>query len=110
MILEIDHIIPEVQGGPTELPNLALACRSCNSYKGYHISKHWYESGKTVMLFNPRTAIWSEHFSLAETGVIASLTDTGLATVIVLNLNEQIRVEGRMLQIQAGQMIPTAVQ
>lgn len=35
--LEIDHIIPESQGGSSEMDNLCLACRRCNSYKSDHI-------------------------------------------------------------------------
>ena len=37
---EIDHVIPEILGGKTELTNLVLACRSCNRKKG-----HKYGSG-----------------------------------------------------------------
>lgn len=32
--LSVDHIIPEAQGGRTELDNLQTLCRSCNSRKG----------------------------------------------------------------------------
>lgn len=32
--LSIDHIIPESQGGPTELDNLQTLCMPCNSRKG----------------------------------------------------------------------------
>lgn len=32
--LTVDHIHPEVLGGPTELENLTTRCRSCNSRKG----------------------------------------------------------------------------
>ncbi len=33
-ILTADHIIPEVEGGPTNMDNLQTLCRSCNSKKG----------------------------------------------------------------------------
>jgi 5-methylcytosine-specific restriction endonuclease McrA len=32
--LSIDHIVPEVVGGPTEFGNLQVLCRPCNSSKG----------------------------------------------------------------------------
>jgi hypothetical protein len=100
--LQVDHIIPELQQGPTVLENLALACKSCNVYKGYSVVKYYYESGKTVLLFNPRKELWKEHFSLQETGIIASLSETGAATVDILRLNEKIRVEGRLVLISQG--------
>jgi 5-methylcytosine-specific restriction endonuclease McrA len=31
---ELDHVIPEVAGGPTTADNLVLACRPCNRRKG----------------------------------------------------------------------------
>lgn len=34
MPLEIDHIVPEVEGGETIFENLALACSHCNQHKG----------------------------------------------------------------------------
>lgn len=34
VILEIDHIVPVVEGGLSELPNLITACRECNGGKG----------------------------------------------------------------------------
>ena len=35
---EIDHIIAEKHGGPTEANNLALSCTLCNKYKGSDIA------------------------------------------------------------------------
>src|SRR5688500_15528955 len=29
----VDHVVPRTLGGPTELDNLVLSCRSCNSRK-----------------------------------------------------------------------------
>lgn len=34
VVLEVDHIIPVVQGGSDEMDNLTTACRPCNSAKG----------------------------------------------------------------------------
>lgn len=30
----VDHVIPKIQGGTSEITNLVLCCRSCNSRKG----------------------------------------------------------------------------
>lgn len=38
--LSIDHITPQTEGGETELDNLVLACRKCNTRKG---TKHYQE-------------------------------------------------------------------
>lgn len=32
--LSVDHIVPEIHGGPTEIGNLQTMCRPCNSKKG----------------------------------------------------------------------------
>jgi 5-methylcytosine-specific restriction endonuclease McrA len=32
--LHVEHVLPEVRGGPTTLDNLALACARCNLHKG----------------------------------------------------------------------------
>ena len=52
--LQIDHIIPESQEDPTIEENLVLACKPCNCKKGVSIVRYYYNSGKLVMLFNPR--------------------------------------------------------
>lgn len=36
--MEVDHIVPESLGGPTEEDNLWLACSLCNTYKGNRIA------------------------------------------------------------------------
>jgi 5-methylcytosine-specific restriction endonuclease McrA len=34
VIVEVDHIVPRAAGGETNLDNLCLVCRGCNSFKG----------------------------------------------------------------------------
>ena len=42
-ILEIEHIIPRVQGGSDDESNLWLACSLCNRYKGAQTTgKAWF--------------------------------------------------------------------
>jgi len=98
---EIDHVIAEKHGGPTEADNLALACALCNGFKGSDLASIDAESGAIVPLFNPRRDPWKEHFRL-ENGRIEPLTPSGRATVRLLQLNHPHRVEERLLLVAAG--------
>ena len=100
--LQVDHITPEKQDGPTILENLAMACKPCNCYKGYSVVRYYYDTGKIVELYNPRKQEWVDHFRLLITGEIIGLTDTGTATAEVLNFNLTPRVEFRERMISNG--------
>lgn len=39
--MEIDHVIPMSAGGPHDLTNLVVCCKSCNSSKGDKLPKDW---------------------------------------------------------------------
>lgn len=41
MPLEIEHILPQAEGGTDEEENLWLACRACNSFK--HAKTHGFD-------------------------------------------------------------------
>lgn len=81
---QIDHIIAEKHGGPTEAENLALSCERCNSHKGPNIAG--YEDGRHIPLFNPRNDSWEDHFSWNE-GKLVGKTDVGRVTIDVLAIN-----------------------
>jgi 5-methylcytosine-specific restriction endonuclease McrA len=98
---EIDHVIAEKHGGPTDADNLALACALCNGFKGSDLASIDGETGAIVPLFNPRRDRWAEHFRL-EAGRIEPLTPSGRATVRLLQLNHPDRVEERELLVAAG--------
>jgi 5-methylcytosine-specific restriction endonuclease McrA len=98
---EIDHVIAEKHGGPTEASNLALACSICNGFKGSDLASIDADSGSIVPLFNPRRDRWTEHFRL-ENGRIEPLTASGRAAVRLLQFNNPDRVEERLLLIAAG--------
>ncbi|OYV78619.1 MAG: hypothetical protein B7Z73_19520, partial [Planctomycetia bacterium 21-64-5] len=51
---QIDHIIAHKHGGVTEAENLALACLSCNLFKGPNIAGIDAETGAMTRLFHPR--------------------------------------------------------
>src|SRR3954467_5327217 len=86
--MEVDHIIPESLGGPTEEDNLWLACSLYNEHKGDWIASADPDTGGTVRLFDPRHQVWAEHFRWTPEGDrIVGLTPTGRATVAALDMN-----------------------
>ena len=101
--LEIDHIISEARGGRTAIDNLALCCRSCNLHKHVKTEAADPVTGETVLLFNPRTQQWSEHFVLdRDSGEIRGLTPVGGAAVAALALNSTHALTTRQLLIRLG--------
>jgi hypothetical protein len=46
----VDHIKPHSLGGPSELKNAALMCRSCNSKKGKRITTHTKRKSKKLRI------------------------------------------------------------
>lgn len=102
-ILEIEHIIPKVEGGKDEEENLWLSCRLCNSYKGIQISAIDPIGERKVKLFNPRTQRWLKHFNWSEDGAfIIGLTACGRATVLALQLNNIYAVTVRQAWVSVG--------
>ncbi len=94
--MDVEHIVPESDGGATKEENLWLACSLCNSYKGSRTSFRDPITGREVPLFNPRRQRWGKHFAWEESGsTIVGLTPTGRATVIALVLNRPPLVKAR---------------
>ena len=64
--MEIDHIIPKVQGGPDKDSNLAIACKSCNRAKwdlGLPEFLHWLlKPKKPIAEIIERTKRPQEHW------------------------------------------------
>ena len=94
----MDHIIAVRHGGQTISVNLACACALCNHFKGTDFATIDPASGVVMMLFNPRTQQWRDHFVL-EGARIAGLTPTGQATVDLLHLNDDARLLEREVLI-----------
>lgn len=102
MPLEIEHILPQAEGGTDDEVNLWLACRACNSHKHTKTQGFDFDTNQEAKLFNPRTQIWSEHFELnLKTGEITGKTACGRATVAALQINGEQAVQARMLWIIA---------
>jgi hypothetical protein len=89
---QIDHVISEKHGGPTEADNLVLACAFCNSNKGSDVAS--IDKGVLTRLFHPRQDRWDDHFQFVE-GRIEGLTSIGRATVKLLGLNDPRQIEER---------------
>ncbi|MHB1557242.1 MAG: HNH endonuclease [Isosphaeraceae bacterium] len=71
----VDHVVPRVAGGPTELDNLALACVSCSLRKWARRSAPAPETGEDTPLFSPRAQAWSDHFRWGGSGGRATDAD-----------------------------------
>ncbi len=101
--MEIEHIFPKSLGGATEEGNLWLACSYCNDFKGVRTTAEDPESGRTVLLFNPRLDSWNEHFAWVDRGArMIGKTAVGRATVLALRLNRLPLVRSRRYWITAG--------
>lgn len=98
---QIEHVVPKRHGGADELDNLALACPHCNRHKGPNLSGLDPLDGRLSRLFHPRRDRWDDHF--ADRGpIVVGLTAVGRATVRVLNMNDRLRAELRLLVRAAG--------
>lgn len=98
---EVDHIIAVKHGGATTSENLALSCLTCNRHKGSDLATFDPLSREIVPLFNPRTQVWSDNFRL-DGAQIVGITQTGRATVFLLKLNEQKRLQVRQVLMDQG--------
>jgi hypothetical protein len=101
--MQIDHIIPEADGGTTNADNLCLACVGCNGYKLNFQTGHDPETGAEVQLFNPRTQDWSQHFGWCDDGLrLVGHTPTGRATIDRLRINRDAMISARRRWVEAG--------
>jgi hypothetical protein len=102
-VLEIEHIVPKARGGTDNEDNLWLARRLCNNTKGTQTHGNDSLTGRRMRLFNPRTQQWRRHFHWSDGGtVIHGRTACGRATVVALNLNNEIALVVRQNWVSAG--------
>jgi hypothetical protein len=103
VVFEVEHIIPVAVGGTDIAENLALACRSCNSFKSNRSSYIDAETNQEERLYHPRQDRWEEHFrASSESGEIVPLTAIGRVTVICLKMNSRSQLTARQFWIQLG--------
>lgn len=98
---QVDHVISEKHGGPTEVENLAYACTFCNQAKGSDIASVDRETGKLVRFFDPRRDEWADHFRLIGSRIEAA-TPVGRVTARLLGFNAADRLLERNALIAAG--------
>jgi hypothetical protein len=104
---QVDHVISEKHGGPTEAANLAYACALCNRAKGSDIGSIASSTGELTRLFNPRTDRWADHFVLMRS-IIQPLSPIGEATTRTLAMNDAERVLERESLRRTGRYPPAA--
>ena len=83
----------------TSEANLALSCPRCNLFKGTNIAAADPLTDDPTFLFHPRRHIWSDHFQLSG-AYIEALSPEGRATVLVLRLNDEARLDQRELLLR----------
>jgi hypothetical protein len=103
---EVDHIISEKHGGPTDAENLAYACTFCHRAKGSDIGSIVLRTGAFVRFFHPRIDHWAEHFALDGIQILAH-SDIGEVTARILEFNHSDRLLERQV-LQAVSRYPTA--
>jgi 5-methylcytosine-specific restriction endonuclease McrA len=101
--MQLDHLQPYSEGGPTDELNLWLACNECNQSRSDRTAGIDPETLQAAPLFNPRDDAWSDHFEWASGGkLIVGRTPTGRATVSLLKMNRESIVLARATWIVVG--------
>ena len=100
----IDHIIPRIEDGTTDLENLAVACGHCNERKWTHTHSLDPATGDNVALFHPRRDRWEDHFqwSAGDSAVLEGISASGRATVSRLDMNHPKVIDTRRLLMTLG--------
>jgi hypothetical protein len=91
---QVEHVIALQHGGADHDGNLALACSPCNLHKGPNLSGIDPVTSAVETLFHPRRQSWADHFEF-QGPVILGKTACGRATVRVLAMNSQVRIDLR---------------
>jgi hypothetical protein len=100
----IDHIIPRIEDGSSDLENLAVTCGHCNGRKWKHTCSLDPVTGDNVALFHPRRDRWKDHFqwSAGDPAVLEGISPTGRATVNRLEMNHPKVIDTRRVLLALG--------
>jgi 5-methylcytosine-specific restriction endonuclease McrA len=99
----VEHTMARQHGGSDDPENLALACNRCNSCKGPNLTGIDMETSAVVPLFHPRRDAWEEPFEFQGPRIVGK-TPRGRATVAVLQMNDERRVERRAELLALGEL------
>ena len=103
----IDHIIALSMGGTDDIINLAYACFLCNRLKSNKLMLFDQLTEQWVVIFNPRTHTWNDHFSWSEDAtLIYGTTAIGRSTATFLKLNREKLIEYRKSIFPLGEHPP----
>ena len=103
--LEIDHFLPQSQGGQDKLDNLVYACRACNAFKG----DYWPPPGASsdLMLLHPRRDDLSANTGSLPDGRLIGLTKRGWFHIQRLRLNRAQLIELRLQRVELQRLHDT---
>jgi 5-methylcytosine-specific restriction endonuclease McrA len=99
----VEHVFAQQHVLDDSLDNLALACPDCNFHKGPNLTTIDPVSRKIMNLFHPRLDHWPNHFFF-EGAILRHSTEIGRATIWLLQLNKESRLELRRLLMDSGEM------
>src|SRR5688572_24074157 len=100
-VFHVDHVVAVKHGGQTLAENLALACLHCNLHKGTDIAGLDPATGLLTRLFNPRSDLWTDHFSWSG-ALLVGRTDIGRTTLNLLQINDSMLVTVRESLAEEG--------
>jgi hypothetical protein len=100
-----EHIIAEKHGGADDVDNLAWSCHLCNLCKSSNLTGIDPKTGRIVALFHPRRQKWARHFQW-DGPVLVGRTASGRATIMVMNINLEHRVQLREFLIAVHRFPP----
>lgn len=103
LTFHVEHVQAQQHVLDDSLENLALACPDCNRYKGPNLTTLDPQTRALVRLFHPRMDTWETHFEIKGARIVG-LTDVGAATMRLLQMNDDERVEMRAELLAAGEM------
>ena len=92
-----------ISDGADDEDNLALACNRCNACKGPNLTGIDLETSALVPLFHPRLDSWADHFEFQHARIVGR-TPKGRATVAVLQMNDDRRLERRAELLALGEL------
>ncbi len=99
----VDHIVPRKNNGTDDLDNLCLACYMCNLFKGSNMAAADPLTGAAAFLFNPRTQIWDDHFTINPDAALTGKTPEGRVTINVMRMNAESQVQYRQFTMRTGE-------